>query len=338
MPKAKKLPSGNYRCRIYLGIDESGKKITKSFTAPTKKEAELLASQYSIEVEIFEDSENPVLRDAMKHYNEIKSNVLSPSTIRGYESLASQSYDAIIDYPVRSLKTDVIQSWLNDFAKTHSPKTSRNAYGYLKSVLCLYKAGSDLEVTLPQKKAVDYHIITDDEMRILLKETEGTELGLAIRLAAFIPARRSEICAINPRTDLKGNSIRIDKAMVQESGETWVIKQPKTFAGYRTVEMPPDIIKLIPTNSDRAINQNPNQLYKSFKRKLKELKMDFRFHDLRHYGATFLHAQGIPDHYVMLRGGWTNPSTLQKIYTHALPETTRVATDAVTEKLSQLLH
>lgn len=338
MPKAKKLPSGNYRCRIYLGIDESGKKITKSFTAPTKKEAELLASQYSIEVEIFEDSENPILRDAMKHYNEIKSNVLSPSTIRGYESLASQSYDAIIDYPVRSLKTDVIQSWLNDFSSEHSPKTVKNAFGYLKSVLRLYKVGHDLDITLPQKKSVDYHVITDDEMKTLLKATEGTELGLAIRLAAFIPARRSEICAINPRTDLKGNSIRIDKAMVQESGETWVTKQPKTFAGYRTVEMPPDIIKLIPKNSNRAISQNPNQLYKAFKRKLKELNMDFRFHDLRHYGATFLHAQGIPDKYIMQRGGWTNTSTLQKIYTHTLPETTRVATAAVTEKLTSLLE
>lgn len=30
----------------------------------------------------------------------------------------------------------------------------------------------------------------------------------------------------------------------------------------------------------------------------------FRFHDLRHYSANVLHALGIPDAYIMERGGW----------------------------------
>ncbi|MBQ7873726.1 MAG: site-specific integrase [Oscillospiraceae bacterium] len=338
MPKAKKLPSGNYRCRIYLGTDETGKKLSKSFTAKTKKEAEHLASAYLVEISVFKkEEEDPILSDAMLRYNEIKSNILSPSTVRGYESLSSQAYNDIKSYPLSSLNNDVVQKWLNDYSAAHSPKSVKNAFGYLKSVLKLYHFGSDLEITLPKKKSVEYHVITDDEMKLLLKATEGTELGLAIRLAAFIPARRSEICAICPKTDVIGNSIKIDKAMVQSSEEKWIIKQPKTFAGYRTVEMPPKIISLIPKDSQKAISQNPNQLYKSFKRELKKLNMNFRFHDLRHYGATFLHAQGIPDKYIMQRGGWKNASTLQKIYTHTLPETTKVATDAVTQKFTSLL-
>ena len=39
MATAKKLPSGAYRCLIYIG-DENGKRKYKSFTAKTKKEAE----------------------------------------------------------------------------------------------------------------------------------------------------------------------------------------------------------------------------------------------------------------------------------------------------------
>lgn len=334
--KAKKLPSGNYRCRVYTGIDENGKKTTKSFTAPTKKEAERLAAMFLIDQRVFHNEDNPTLSCAMKHYNEVKSNVLSPSTIRGYESLSSHAYEEISYIPILSLTNDIVQKWLNNYSVNHSPKTAKNAFGYLGAVLKFYHVGG-IDPTLPQKKSVEYHVITDEEMKVLLKATEGTELGLAIRLAAFIPARRSEICAICPKTDINGTSIKINKAMVQSSNEEWVIKQPKTFAGYRTVEMPPDIIKLIPKNAQRAINQNPNQIYKAFKRKLKELNMDFRFHDLRHYGATFLHAQGIPDKYIMQRGGWTNASTLQKIYTHTLPETTQIATDAVSEKLSSLL-
>ena len=43
MASAKKLKSGNWRCLAYIGKDKEGKRLYKSFTAPTKKEAELLA-------------------------------------------------------------------------------------------------------------------------------------------------------------------------------------------------------------------------------------------------------------------------------------------------------
>ena len=48
MAKAKKLPSGNWRVRIYIGADDSGKHVYKSFTAGTKKEAEFLAAEYNL--------------------------------------------------------------------------------------------------------------------------------------------------------------------------------------------------------------------------------------------------------------------------------------------------
>ena len=47
MATAKKLPSGAYRCLIYIG-DENGKRKYKSFTAKTKKEAEFKATQFAL--------------------------------------------------------------------------------------------------------------------------------------------------------------------------------------------------------------------------------------------------------------------------------------------------
>ena len=46
MATAKKLPSGQYRCRAYVGKDADGKKIIKSFTAKSKAMAEHMASDY----------------------------------------------------------------------------------------------------------------------------------------------------------------------------------------------------------------------------------------------------------------------------------------------------
>lgn len=48
MATAKKLPSGNYRIRIYDYQDANGNQHFKSFTAPTKKQAELLAAEYAM--------------------------------------------------------------------------------------------------------------------------------------------------------------------------------------------------------------------------------------------------------------------------------------------------
>ena len=46
---ARKLPSGSWRARLFLGEDENGKKHYKSFTAATKREAERLALNYAEE-------------------------------------------------------------------------------------------------------------------------------------------------------------------------------------------------------------------------------------------------------------------------------------------------
>lgn len=47
MAKAKKLKSGNYRVLVPDYKDENGKWHYKSFTAPTKKEAEYTAAEFT---------------------------------------------------------------------------------------------------------------------------------------------------------------------------------------------------------------------------------------------------------------------------------------------------
>lgn len=338
MPTAKKLPSGSWRCRISVGKDpETGKYTYKSFTAETKKEAERMAYEWVLIKEKIEPVKTALtLQEAMVQFNETKQYVLSPSTMTDYESLRKNAFKSIEHLPLSEITSNVLQVWVNQQVSKVSPKTIYNRYSYLLTLLKEYLPDAKYSVDLPKKKKADLHVVTDEEMKILLKATEGTELGLAIRLAAFIPARRSEICAICPKTDIKGNFITINKAMVQEPSRAWVIKQPKTYAGYRTVEMPPEIIKLIPKDADRAVACHPDILYERFRNKLKELGLSFRFHDLRHYGATFLHAQGVPDKYIMQRGGWSSVATLQNIYTHCLPEKTDEATKSVIAKLNSL--
>ena len=44
----------------------------------------------------------------------------------------------------------------------------------------------------------------------------------------------------------------------------------------------------------------------------------FRFHDLRHYCASIMHAIGIPDQYIMSRGGWSSDNVMKAVYRNVI--------------------
>ena len=84
MAKKKKgeLPSGNIRIQVFDYTDENGKKHYKSFTARTKAEAQALATEWKNNRR--ELKEALTVSMACTRYIEMKRNVLSPSTIKGY--------------------------------------------------------------------------------------------------------------------------------------------------------------------------------------------------------------------------------------------------------------
>ncbi len=333
--KAKKLPSGSYRVRLSVGKNpQTGKYSYKSFTADTAKEAERLAYEYMFQKDKIDSSpSNFTLEMAMEEFNESREYTLSPRTVKEYESYRKSAYNEIKEMNLRDINSKIVQLWINSCSVKNSPKTVKNKYAYLTSVLSFYRPDFKLNCTLPKKKQVEYHIVTNEEMSALLKATEGTELGLAIRLATFIPARRSEICALTS-DDVNGNKITINKAIVKDKNGQWVIKSPKSYAGYRTVEMPLDIVRDLKKS---PITLSPNAIYKAFKQLLKTLDLpDMRFHDLRHYGATVLHEKGVPDKEIMYRGGWNTLSTLMNIYVHYTPDGAKNAAKAMSDIYSSL--
>ena len=89
MATAKKLPSGQYRVRAYIGMDENGRKITKSFTASSKKKAEFLASQYVLTAKVAVESptKKGSFDEAMTRYIDSRRNVIAPYSLTSYLSI-----------------------------------------------------------------------------------------------------------------------------------------------------------------------------------------------------------------------------------------------------------
>ena len=79
------------------------------------------------------------------------------------------------------------------------------------------------------------------------------------------------------------------------------------------------VIERIQGIEGRVVKCTPNQLTRRFQRAIQFSGLPhFRFHDLRHYSASFMHAIGIPDSYIMERGGWQTDNVMKTVYRHTL--------------------
>ena len=333
--KAKKLPSGRWRCRVYDGTDPAGKKIYKSFTADTRKEAELLAAKYAASRKATA-SKDRTLADAYARYIEIKKNTLSPATVREYSRAAKADFPELMPLRLSRLTQEAVQSAVNVMSANHSPKSVRNAHGLLSAVLSMFAPEIRLNTRLPQSRKPDLYVPTEQEVENLIRSIRGTELEKAVLLAAFGSLRRSE-CSALMISDIEGNIVHVNKAIVLGADKQWTLKQPKSKAGYRDIKMPDFVIeRLKPAPNGRIVNIMPATITDYFADVRRKFNLPhFRFHDLRHYQASILHAMGVPDKYIMERGGWSTDSTLKNIYQHTMSDKRKQVEDDIVQRFEE---
>lgn len=324
MAKAKKLPSGQWRTLVYSHTDADGHRHYESFTANTKKESEYQAAEFAFtrKNKKKEAAESPTFGDALNEYIEFRSAVLSPSTIREYTRIRNHDLQGLMDIKIADITQERIQAEINRESLSHSPKTVRNMHGIISAVLSAYRPDFKLSTDLPQKVRPNLHIPSEAEVKTLMDAVQGTRLEIPVLLAAFGPMRCGEICALDS-DHISGNVVHVEFSLAKDKDGNWIKKTTKTYSGNRYITYPDFVIDKIKDIDGRIVDTNPARLSNMFTQKMKRSKLDierFRFHDLRHYAASILHAIGIPDQYIMERGGWATDATLKKVYRHALQD------------------
>lgn len=336
-----KLASGRYRYRLYLGIVD-GKPKYKSFTADTPRKARKAADQWAALHPTM--TSDPTLSEACEAFLANRTSTLSPNTFADYShkyEYLKTHYPDIFKMHLTAMTSEKLQELVNRLAvkrKANNPerfisaKTVSEYYGFLQSVLSSY--GITPRVKLPQRKRPELNIPEDDAVKAFLKEIQGSALEIPVLLAALGPMRRSEICALRME-DIEGNVIHVRRSMAKTVDKDWIVKLPKSDAGTRDVVMPQEVIDLIKAQG-YVTRCNPDTLTHHFIRTAKRNGLHCRFHDLRHYSASFQLALGIPPLYVMERGGWSSPQTMRR-YLHVLDkqreEFSAAANAAFTEAL-----
>ena len=324
------LPSGNIRRLVFAGyeyledengnpiLDEKGKqkkkRIYKSVTASSSALADDMVIEAKGSKNKLKPNSDKLFRDARKQYIENMRAILSPSTIRGYSQMNTY-FKEIDNIKIKDLDDDTIQRWINKFSMKHAPKTTRNAYGFVNRVLSDY--GVKPSVKLPSKEVTDLYVPSDEDIQAVVKYFQSkndTDMIIAICLGSFATLRRSEICGLSA-ADVDGNLIHVHNSIVVNDKKENVLKtKVKNRSSDRYIEIPQFVSDMLPKEG-MLVNISPDNITNRFGRGLKKCNVThFRFHDLRHYSASIMHAIGVPDVYIMERGGWSSDETLKRVY------------------------
>lgn len=314
--------------RVRKQID--GKKYTLTFEhQPTQKEI-----RQALE-DIAKNNACPIVETfdvCAQEYIKAKSAILSPSTIKAYDSYRRNMPVWFSTLPIGKIDALQVQKVINEYAEKKTPKYTRNVHGFISAVLGMFNPSLIINTTLPQKRPNDDYKPTDDDIKRILAEAKDTMFEVPLWLACFGVRRSEQICLTE--SDLDGNILTINKSMVQDKNKQWVTKITKTSASVRKIPLTDNVVNLI--HEKGFYNGHPNSitcwLYKTEKR----LGIPrFPLHDFRHYFAAKMST--LTDEATVLKiGGWNSPYVMKSVYRYAMQESVNEAEKDMQKMIDKL--
>lgn len=317
LPEPRKLKSGSWFIQLRLG----GRSVP--VTASSRSECLHTAEQLKAEYRAGKRPiRYPALGDAMTAYIDNKRNVLSPSTIRGYMSIANNRYQAALRTPINRIS---FQTLINEDARDHAPKTVKNGWRFLSSVL-RENGIKPPAVVLPQIVQQEHPYLEPEQIPAFVEaiRSEPCEVAALLGLHSL---RRSEIVALTwENIDLEKGTIDIHGASVYNERNELVRKETnKNTTSRRTVPiMIPALLEALEAippedRSGPVVTVTPNAILKQVNRACRKNGFpEIGVHGLRHSFASlaFSSEVGMTEREVMEIGGWSDSQTVHRIYEH----------------------
>ena len=317
IPEPRKLSSGNYF--IQLRLNGVSVPVTADTVKECKQQAQLIKAEHLAGRKTIKRSSAKTLNEAIDSYINSRSNALSPSTIRGYRTI-QKCY--LQDQMKKKLKD--IKNWqgvINAEAERLSPKTVKNTWRFICSVL--RENGIEApKILLPQIPPKERPWLDYEQIKTFLKAINGEDCELAALLALH-SLRRSEIIGLTTKSiNTANNTITIAGSKVlDEHGDLIKKNTNKNNSSTRTIPiMIPRLLEVYTASEHDdgdLMHCNPNTMYKQINRICERAGLpEVGVHGLRHSFASLGYHLKISEMDIMWMGGWSNPDTVHKIYTH----------------------
>ena len=269
------------------------------------------------------------------------------STIYGYRNIVRRHLLPVLgDVPLAELSALLLQTYLSvKLGEGLSPNTVLKHYTLLHAALGkaarlgLLPEDPSRSVTPPRLAPARYTCYSPQQLRILFQATEGTTLGLAVRLAAYLGLRRSEITGLRWQcVDLKARVVLIQEVRTEVGGRE-VLKEPKTRRSVRRLGIggcaellaelerawaarkSDDPAEFVLLRAD-GTPPSPDLLTRQLARLTKQHHLPkITLHGLRHSFASIANSQHIPMHDISHILGHSSITVTSTIYTHLFDET-----------------
>lgn len=310
--KVEELPSGSYRVRKQI----NGKRVSIIFDhKPSESEVMRTISERTADIPV-----RGSFFTCAESYIESKSNVISPNSIRAYDSLLRNLPESFTKLNLSSITQNDIQLCINEYAVKHAPKSVNDAHGFIYAVIKQFRPSMVINTTLPQKIRSEDYIPSENDIKQILEMSEGTVYHIPIQLG-IMSLRISEIMALTlDDIDTENNILTVNKALVRNKDGEYVLKATKTPAGTRKLYIPQKLVDEIMENGI-IFDGSQNTCVRALHRYQDKLGIPrFRFHDLRHFFASYAHSQGVSDADIMASGGWKSDYTMKSIYRHEMKQ------------------
>ena len=256
------------------------------------------------------EPEKLTLGQLLDRYIASNQNVLSPSTLRGYNTIRKHRFT---DYKDELITGIDWQRMVNEEALLCAPKTVKNAWGLVSASLTAIGEKTPV-VHLPKTAKKQLPFLNYSEIQTFLDAFRGKPGELAALLALH-SLRESELFALTT-ADIHDGYIFVSKAMVPDEHNLFVLKQTtKTTLSTRAIPvMIPRLLELLP-ESGRLVPERPSTVYNRINRVCDSAGLPrVGCHGLRRSFASLCYHLGISERVTMQLGGWSNMQTVHNFY------------------------
>jgi len=354
MASIKRTQNGTYRVRISLGRDLNSKQCYHTFTASSRPEAKAMAYEYETNEKMrgMRSHEGMPFNTYSIKWLEDKTN-LKESTRFSYEKFIVNHFNLFFgNKKMNAIKEDDIKDYLKKRKNENvTTSTVRKEMIIIREIFheCLKGRSPCRDIDLPKTSETDLYEVNDDEFWNLIDCIYGTDDELPILLAGICGLRIGEIFALK-FSDVEDNTIKVRTNRVRIK-KGYIDGDPKSKRGTRELIASDRIINLInkrkwTVKETRIFTVRPDSYTKRFQNIVNKINKsvntkeygtfksgscrfpieytitektklipNFRFHDLRHYHASVLYQEDIPDKYAAQRLGH-DIMVMKRVYQH----------------------
>lgn len=317
--KINQLPSGNYNARVRINGE------IRSFTASSPRKVERLVDAAK-QAQTRRELVGITMDDAVKRYIDSRRHTISPSTISSYDKWYRERFQTLHSIPISLVTNQILQEAIDQecslttyTGRPIAPKTVINAFGLYRSAILWLRPDFRVDVVLPRTVKTYKDLPSPGDV---ISAVRGTDIELPVLLAMWMSLTESEIRGIKV-SSIRGGVLYVEEAVVQIDGMPVHKQAAKAFDRNRKNRIPDYIMKLIEqtdawkTGEGYIETRTGNALYKRFQRVLEKAGIKpMRFHELRHLFASIGLQLGIPEKYLMEKGGWSTPHVMRSVYQH----------------------